>query len=87
MYTIQMVSTKLCSFKSAFLETALNYGNSEQSTHSKDRGMGKQPLTAWGQLMGQQVVMSSQCHQNDSFYPSEWNYCVSNLLDMPLVIK
>lgn len=74
-------------FQGCVLENDSHCGNGGQKTHSKDRGMGKQPLTAWGQLMGQQVVMSSQCHQNDSFYPSEWNYCVSNLLDMPLVIK
>ena len=43
MYTIQMVSTKLCSFKAAFLETALNYGNIEQSTHPKDRGGSEEP--------------------------------------------
>ena len=60
MYTIQMVSTKLCSFKSAFLETALNYGNSEQSTHSKDRGGSKEPSIVRVQLQGQLEVTSSQ---------------------------
>lgn len=50
MYTIQMVSTKHCSFKAAFLETALNYGNIEQSTHSKDRGGSEKPSIVRVQL-------------------------------------
>ena len=73
------------------LENDSHCGNAGQKTHSKDRGVGKKPLTTWGQPMGQQVVMSSQCPPpmlpDDVFYPSEWNYCVSNLLGMPLVIK
>ena len=50
MYTIQMVSTKHCSFKAAFLETALNYENIEQSTHSKDRGGSEKPSIVRVQL-------------------------------------
>ena len=59
-HTAQMVSTLCYSHRAAWLESGSESGNGRQSTHSKVRGLGEEPLTPQVQLSGQPVITSSQ---------------------------